>query len=195
MLALLLYVIFNHFSIKLDPENFGTLTLYEFTIVAIMMVAIITTLASRSRLVSVSALGILGFSICSIFVFYSAPDLAMTQFSVDILTVILFVFVLFRMPKILKQHKDGPRISGMILATMFGATITFICLKILNEPINTEVSDFYSANAYTMAKGKNIVNVLLVDFRGIDTLIEICVLIVAALGVYSLLKISLKESY
>lgn len=195
MLALMLYVIFNNFSLHINTENFGNLTLYEITVVGIMIVAIITTLVSRSRLVSVSALGILGFSICTIFVFYSAPDLAMTQFSVDILTVILFVFVLFKLPKILKQSKDGPRVSSIFLATMFGATITFICLKVLNEPINTEVSEFYSTNAYTLAKGKNIVNVLLVDFRGVDTLIEICVLIVAALGVYSLLKISLKETY
>ena len=70
--------------------------------------------------------------------------------------------------------------------------ITFLILKVLSEPKNSEVSDFYANNSYLLAKGKNVVNVILVDFRGIDTLIEISVLIVASLGVFGLLKLRLK---
>jgi multicomponent Na+:H+ antiporter subunit A len=65
-------------------------------------------------------------------------------------------------------------------------------LRVLNEPKNTEVAEFYAEKAYKLAHGKNIVNVILVDFRGIDTMIEISVLIVAALGVFGLLKLRLK---
>jgi multicomponent Na+:H+ antiporter subunit A len=70
--------------------------------------------------------------------------------------------------------------------------ITYLILKVISEPKNTEISDFYAENSYVLAKGKNVVNVVLVDFRGTDTLIEITVLIVAALGVFGLLKLRLK---
>jgi multicomponent Na+:H+ antiporter subunit A len=72
--------------------------------------------------------------------------------------------------------------------------ITILILKVLGEPKNTEVTEFYAENAYKLAHGKNIVNVILVDFRGTDTIIEISVLIVAALGVFGLLKLKLKTT-
>ena len=71
---------------------------------------------------------------------------------------------------------------------MFGALITIVALEVLTEKVNGETSRYYADNAYVLAKGKNVVNVILVDFRGIDTLVEITVLSIAAIGVYSLLK-------
>ena len=195
LLALLLYVISQRLPYHISFQNFSEIRIYELVIIGIMITAVITTSISQSRLFSVASLGILGFSICTIFVLYSAPDLAMTQFSVDILTVILFVFVLFRLPRILKKSKDGLKLHSLLLAGLFGITISFICLKILNEAPDKAIAQYYTSHAYTLAKGKNVVNVILVDFRGIDTFIEICVLIVAALGVFSLIKISLKEKY
>ncbi len=64
----------------------------------------------------------------------------------------------------------------------------------LSEPVNRETTEFFASNAYLMAKGKNVVNVILVDFRGIDTLVEISVLVIAAVGVFGLLKLRLKKS-
>jgi len=61
-------------------------------------------------------------------------------------------------------------------------------------PTSKEISDFYGDYSYVLAKGKNVVNVILVDFRGFDTMFEIIVLSIAALGVYSLLKLKLKAS-
>jgi len=63
-----------------------------------------------------------------------------------------------------------------------------------SEPIDREISDYYGENAYLLAKGKNVVNILLVDFRGIDTIFETVVLSIAALGVYSLIRLRLKSS-
>lgn len=85
-------------------------------------------------------------------------------------------------------------IRDAIVALSFGALLSMIALKVLQEPVDTVVSDFYGANAYLMAKGKNVVNVILVDYRGIDTMFETIVLAIAALGVYSLLKLRLKSS-
>jgi multicomponent Na+:H+ antiporter subunit A len=129
-----------------------------------------------------------------LFLFYGAPDLAMTQFSVDTLTVILFVLVLYKLPKYLNLSDIRLRIKHGILSISFGVLITILILKVLGEPKNTEVTEFYAENAYKLAHGKNIVNVILVDFRGTDTIIEISVLIVAALGVFGLLKLKLKTT-
>ena len=80
------------------------------------------------------------------------------------------------------------------MALGFGIILSIIALKVMYEPIQTQTSDFYGENAYIMAKGKNVVNLILADFRGIDTMFETVVLGIAALGVYSLLKLRLKSS-
>ena len=80
-----------------------------------------------------------------------------------------------------------------MLSISFGVLITLISLEVLSEPVNKEVSNFYADNAYVLAKGKNVVNVILVDFRGVDTLMEISVLTIAAIGVFSLLKLRLRR--
>ncbi|MDN3708912.1 DUF4040 domain-containing protein [Myroides ceti] len=140
-----------------------------------------------------AALGVVGYSICLIFVFYGAPDLAMTQFAIDTLTVVLFVLVLFRLPSFLKFSNRKIQIRDAIIATIFGILISLITLQALVYPSDKEVSKFYADSAYTLAKGKNVVNVILVDFRGFDTLIETIVLSIAAIGVYSILKYKTKD--
>jgi multicomponent Na+:H+ antiporter subunit A len=158
-----------------------------------MVVAILMTVFSSSRLTAVAAMGVIGYAICLLFVFYSAPDLAMTQFTIDTLTVILFVLVLYRLPKYLKLSENTFRIRDGIIALIFGGLITILAMEVLHEPQKTLTGDFYAQNAYLLAKGKNVVNVILVDFRGIDTMVEITVLVIAALGVFGLLKLRVRN--
>lgn len=136
----------------------------------------------------------MGLAICLVFVFYSAPDLAMTQFSIDTLTVILFVLVLYRLPRYLKLSDYKTRIRDGVLALSFGSIITMLILEVLAQPVQMEISEYYAQNAYLLAHGKNVVNVILVDFRGSDTLMEISVLAIAAIGVFGLLKLRLKNT-
>lgn len=177
----------------LDLSSFSRMTYYEMIIMGIMFLSVLFVVGSRSRLTAVVAMGVVGYAICLMFVIYSAPDLAMTQFSIDTLTVILFVLVLSSLPKYLSISDYKMRIIDGTLSIAFGVLITLISLEVLHEPVNKEVSNFYAENAYILAKGKNVVNVILVDFRGVDTLIEISVLTVAALGVFSLLKLRLRR--
>jgi multicomponent Na+:H+ antiporter subunit A len=186
------YLLYQDPKLVIDYNALAKLTFYEIVIIVIMFLSTLFTIFSPSRLAAVASMGIIGFAFCLLYLFYSAPDLAMTQFSVDTLTVILFVLVLYRLPKYLKFSKNYLRIEHGVLSTVFGVMITYLILKVLSEPKNTEISDFYAENSYVLAKGKNVVNVILVDFRGTDTLIEITVLIVAALGVFGLLKLRLK---
>jgi multicomponent Na+:H+ antiporter subunit A len=192
IIVLVSYLLFKDPVISIDYHSLSELTIYEIVIVLIMFLSTLFTVFTNSRLAAVAAMGIIGFAFCLLYLFYSAPDLAMTQFSVDTLTVILFVLVLYRLPKYLRFSKNYLRIEHGILATVFGSLITFLILKVLSEPKNSQISDFYAENSYELAKGKNVVNVILVDFRGSDTLIEITVLIVAAIGVFGLLKLRLK---
>ncbi|TKS57555.1 putative monovalent cation/H+ antiporter subunit A [Mesohalobacter halotolerans] len=192
IIVLVGYLLLKDPVLKIDYNTLADLTVYEIVIIIIMFLSTLFTVFTPSRLAAVAAMGIIGFAFCLLYLFYSAPDLAMTQFSVDTLTVILFVLVLYRLPKYLKFSKNYLRVEHGILSTIFGGMITFLILKVISEPKNSEISNFYAENSYVLAKGKNVVNVILVDFRGSDTLIEITVLIVAAIGVFGLLKLRLK---
>jgi multicomponent Na+:H+ antiporter subunit A len=192
LIILLGYLIFSDFSLSIDLSSLSQLTIYEISILIMLLLGVLYVVFSRSRLAAVAATGVVGLSFSLLFLFYSAPDLAMTQFSVDTLTVILFVLVLYKLPKYLRLSDNRLRTKRRILSISFGTLITLLVLKVLNEPKNTEITEYYAENAYKLAHGKNIVNVILVDFRGIDTMIEISVLIVAALGVFGLLKLRLK---
>ncbi|MGO1752597.1 MAG: putative monovalent cation/H+ antiporter subunit A [Psychroflexus sp.] len=192
IIGLVGFLLLPNYQLRLDYGSLKDITVYEIAIILMMFAAIVFTVFTNSRLAAVASMGIVGFSFSLLFLFYSAPDLAMTQFSVDTLTVILFVLVLYKLPKYLKMTKRKSRMKHGALAVLFGSLMTLLILSVLQEPKNTEISEFYADNAYKLAHGKNIVNVILVDFRGADTLIEISVLIVAALGVFGLLKLRLR---
>ncbi|GGE08295.1 MULTISPECIES: putative monovalent cation/H+ antiporter subunit A [Sphingobacterium] len=192
--ALLIYKLWQSGPIQIDFDNLTPLTIYEVAVVIILLGALIIVVATPSRLTSVVAMSVIGYCICLMYVFYSAPDLAMTQFTIDTLSTVLFVLVLYKLPSFLNLASKRERYRDSIVALGFGAILSIIALKVLYEPISTETSDFYGENAYILAKGKNVVNLILADFRGIDTMFETVVLGIAALGVYSLLKLRLKSS-
>lgn len=186
------YSLWNNFSYRIDPQSFSEITFHEIVVLIVLFVAIIFATLTQSRLAAVASLGLLSFGMCMIFMMYSAPDLAMTQFSIDTLTVVLFVLILYKLPNYLKMNTQKIKLLDGILALSFGAVITIMCLEVLTTPQNTEVSSFYAQNSYIQAHGKNIVNVILVDFRGADTMMEISVLSIAAIGVFGLIKLRLK---
>jgi multicomponent Na+:H+ antiporter subunit A len=194
LVVLVGYVMFGNPTVLIDYRQLSEVTAYELAVVIILIAGVFYTVFTKSRLAAVAAMGVVGLAICLIFVFYSAPDLAMTQFSIDTLTVILFVLVLYRLPKYLSLSDYKMRIRDGVLSLALGTVICLLALQVLAEPTNTEVGDFYAKNAYILAKGKNVVNVILVDFRGTDTLMEIAVLSISAIGVFGLLKLRLKST-
>jgi multicomponent Na+:H+ antiporter subunit A len=101
------------------------------------------------------------------------------------------VLILFKLPPFLKIDNTRVKIIDTVVSVTFGSLITVLALEVLEEPVNKDISTFYAQNSYLLAKGKNVVNVILVDFRGLDTLVEITVLTIAAIGVYSLLKLKI----
>lgn len=191
LVMMLGYKFFTEVQIKIDLAQFSAVSFYEAVLAALMVSTIIYVVFTRSRLHAVVAIGIVGYTLCLFFMNYGAPDLAMTQFTIDTLTVVMFVLVLYNLPKYLQYSNNAVRLRDGIIGISFGGLITLLAIQVIQEPITRETSQFYAENAYTLARGKNVVNVILVDFRGFDTLGEITVLTIAALGVYSLLKLQI----
>jgi multicomponent Na+:H+ antiporter subunit A len=194
LIALTGYSLYNTAKFDLDRSTLTGITVYGIAVVILMFSSVFLVVFTKSRLTAVASMGVMGLSICLLFVFYSAPDLAMTQFSIDTLTVILFVLVLYRLPRYLKLSDYRNRIKDGVISLAFGAIITALILEVLASPVDKTISKYYAENAYVLAKGKNVVNVILVDFRGTDTFMEISVLAIAAIGVFALLKLHLKET-
>lgn len=190
---LMAYKILSGVNLYIDYSRLSVLSAKEIIIFSIMLASILFAIFTKSRLAAVASMGIMGYSICLLFVFFSAPDLAMTQFAIDTLTVILFVLVLYHLPKYLILSETGIRLRDAVLSITFGILMTITIIEVLNESVDKVTSAYYAENAYKLAKGKNIVNVILVDFRGIDTMIEIVVLAISALGVFGLLKSKFSE--
>jgi multicomponent Na+:H+ antiporter subunit A len=191
--VLLAYKSFTQVAFDFDVAKISPLTSTELVVMLILIIAVMYTVYTPSRLSAIAAMGVIGYCVCLIYVFYSAPDLAMTQFAIDTLTVILFVLVLYRLPKYINYSSLPIRIRDGLVSLSFGTLITILGLEALYEPTDKETTRFIADNAYTLAKGKNVVNVILVDFRGIDTMVEITVLTIAALGVFALLKLQLNK--
>ncbi|MCF8218201.1 MAG: putative monovalent cation/H+ antiporter subunit A [Bacteroidales bacterium] len=168
--------------------DFSGIHFYEFLVVVIMLLAAFAAIRSKSVLGSVAALGIVGYGIAIIFGFFSAPDLALTQFSIETLTVILLVLIVYNVPNFKKISSKKSVTRDIIISGSVGVVVTILVLIVLNNPADSKISTFFLENSYLMAHGKNVVNVILVDFRGFDTMGEITVLSVAAIGVYTLLK-------
>lgn len=162
--------------------------LYEVGLVVLMLLAVLTALLSEGRLTAIAALGVVGYSVALVFVLFGAPDLAMTQFLVETLTVILFVLVFYHLPESRIVSGKVARWRDAVLAITVGALMSTLVLVGIPENYQP-ISTYFEENSVALGHGRNVVNVLLVDFRAFDTLGEITVLSVAAVGVYALLKL------
>jgi multicomponent Na+:H+ antiporter subunit A len=176
-------------SLNIDTD----VTIYELIIGIIIIASTLLVITSDSRLKAIVSLGVVGFAMGIIFILYSAPDLALTTIAIETLTVILFVLVLYKLPKYLKLSKPGSKIRDSIIAGSVGIFMTFTVLLVTAGEMQSELKKYFAEASLPEGKGRNIVNVILVDFRAIDTLGEITELAVAAIGVYALLKLRLKE--
>jgi multicomponent Na+:H+ antiporter subunit A len=167
------------------PLNFQPFYIAGLAVVIILVA--IASAVSRSRIVTIVAMGVAGYGISLIFLYYSAIDLAITQILVETLTVVMFMAILQRLPKFAVLSSKRTRIRDLLIALSFGGVMTILAFKAVNVNLNRPISDFYLENSYTRAFGENVVNVILVDFRALDTMGEVTVLTLAAVGVYLLL--------
>ena len=166
------------------------LRLPELILAGVLLAAVGLVVRVESRLTAVAGLGVIGYSIAVFYILFSAPDLAMTQFAIETLTVILFVLVLYRLPRFEQFSSRRTRLRDATMAGVVGLLMAGLTLmtQVVHVEGASELANFFIRSTEPLAKGHNIVNVILVDFRGFDTMVEITVLSVAAIGVYALLK-------
>lgn len=158
-------------------------------IVLILIVGAITSLIlHRQRLLSMIVLGIVGLIVSLIFIKFSAPDLALTQISVEVVTVVLMLLALYYLPPFTPKESSKLKLQSDIILSVFGGVGVFILTLAVLSRDYTTIADYFVANSLTGGGGANIVNVILVDFRGFDTLGEITVLGTAGIGIFAMLQ-------
>ena len=151
--------------------------------------------AKFHRLVALAMLSVVGLALCITFAWFSAPDLALTQLAVEVVTLVLFLLGLRWMPK--RMERDDPRTAtrarwrrrrDLVLAGAIGAGLSALSYALLTRRAPLSISPFFLEKALPEGGGTNVVNVMLVDFRAFDTLGEITVLGIVGLTVYALLR-------
>ncbi|MCF3932799.1 DUF4040 domain-containing protein [Acuticoccus sp. M5D2P5] len=167
----------------------GPLRISVLAVLVLAAVGAIATTLTRSLVGALVSVGIVGFASALIFLLNGAPDLALTQFAVETLLVVILTAVLLRLP-VKREHTRLPRERrrDAILASLFAVFVFIGAASMSSAPPDMELSLFFGANSYLEAYGRNVVNVILVDFRAIDTLGEVAVVAFATLAAWALLR-------
>jgi multicomponent Na+:H+ antiporter subunit A len=166
------------------------LALREWLLVLVLVAAVVTVVITRSVLLAICALGVAGAVIAMIFLSFGAPDLALTQLLVETLTVVIVSMILLRLPGLGggTNRSGRRRCFDAALAASAGVLVAALTLAMLSSPLDTSVTEFFEHNSYLEAHGRNIVNVILVDFRSLDTLGEVIVVATAGLAGFALIR-------
>ncbi len=157
-------------------------------LIVLMVAAALCAVASQRYFLILGALGTIGFGIALLFTYYGAPDLAITQLMVEALTVVLFMFVIYGLPPIRSFSTRLTRGRDVTLAVVFGLIVAVLAWLAVDLQFASPISETLAAMSYPEAKGKNVVNVILVDFRALDTFGETTVVAAAALGIAALMS-------
>ncbi len=191
-LLVLMAVLQGDFNL-FQQADFEPVPFYEYFIVGLMLIAMLVTISTNNRWTAIISLGMVGFGVVAIFVLYGAPDLAITQVLIETLTLILLAVVIFRLPEFKKLSPRHTRIRDIIISTAFGVIMTISVIASNIIQLESPISEYFAKTSYELAHGKNVVNVILVDYRVLDTFGEIVVLAIASLGVWALLKFPKKH--
>jgi multicomponent Na+:H+ antiporter subunit A len=176
------------------PPNAGpnaqTIRILPVVVCILIVAGAILACLTLSRFTAILALGVVGLGVGMLFFLFSGPDLALTQILVETLALVLFVLAFYRLPVFKNYSKPSAKIRDALIASAFGAIMTLVVLVgIGTGTTDKSVSAYMAENSLPLAQGRNVVNVILVDFRALDTLGEITVLAIAAFGVWAIIRV------
>ncbi|OZI11329.1 Na+/H+ antiporter subunit A [Bacillaceae bacterium SAS-127] len=193
-IGILGFTMWTEDAFTMDTSQLAPIGIYEVALVLLIVLATSTILVAKSRLTSIVALGAVGYTVSLFFVIFRAPDLALTQLVIETVSVALFLLCFYHLPK-LSRHEERMRfkLGNLLISAGVGIVVTLIAISAHSTKMFESISKYYIENTYDKAGGENMVNVILVDFRGFDTLFEVCVLGIAALGIYGLIKLRLEK--
>ncbi|NJO36597.1 MAG: DUF4040 domain-containing protein [Rhizobiales bacterium] len=176
---------------SIDAAEVSPIPLLAWIVAFVVTAAAFVVVVSRSRLLAICALGLIGIGVALFFLMFGAIDVAITQLLVETLFVVLVAIVLLRLPGFAGFAHPGRfgALRDAAIAIGAGVVVALTTIGVAMTPLDLEIPQFYEKNSYTEAYGRNIVNVILVDFRALDTLGEIAVVAIAELAVVALLKV------
>ncbi|MEJ6781346.1 putative monovalent cation/H+ antiporter subunit A [Aminobacter sp. Piv2-1] len=171
------------------------LRFYEWAVMAIAVIGLAAVVQARSRLTAIVSLGIQGFAVAVLYMLFGAPDLSFTQFMVETLAVVILALVMTRLRLSPTDHRPlRQQLLDMTIAGACGLAFTLLLLKVTQLPFDDRLSQFFAAYSKTIAHGRNVVNVIIVDYRGLDTLGEIAVVMITGLAILALIRIRSKKT-
>ncbi|QKV18678.1 putative monovalent cation/H+ antiporter subunit A [Oricola thermophila] len=176
------------------PE-FPRLFFYEWSIITIAAIGLVAVVAANNRLTAIVSLGIQGFAVAVLFMLMGAPDLSFTQFMVETLSVVILALAMTRLRLSPQDHRSAGQVvidGGVAIAT--GGALTLVLLRVLEVDFDMALTNFFNEYSLQIAHGRNIVNVILVDFRGIDTFGEIAVVMTSGLAILALIRVLPKRA-
>jgi multicomponent Na+:H+ antiporter subunit A len=163
---------------------------HELLIAVVIIAAAIAATAASSTMSAVLSLGAVGYGVAVTFLIFGAPDLAMTQFSVETLTVFIYVLVFRHFRNLGPLSPRLVRYRDAFIAAGIGTLVGGLVLTVSTTETAPRLREYFAEFGPTLGHGRNIVNVILVDFRAFDTMAEITVLATAAIGVRALLRLA-----
>ncbi|HSF30735.1 MAG TPA: hydrogen gas-evolving membrane-bound hydrogenase subunit E [Candidatus Tectomicrobia bacterium] len=163
---------------------------YEAVLVLLLMIGALAVTCAKHPLSAVLALGLVGFLVSFLFVVLQAPDLALTQLLIETASLILFLLVLRYLPLFRREMLSWwVRCRDVGVSIMVGGLVVLLLLIANSDTLYPSIASYFLEQSLRLGGGRNVVNVIVVDFRGYDTMGEITVLALAAIGVYALIKL------
>ncbi|MGK9040605.1 putative monovalent cation/H+ antiporter subunit A [Rhizobium sp. SA279] len=188
--AVLLVPLFLYGELPSTPSWPRDMPIHELTFIAIAVAGLIAVLTASSRLTAIIALGIQGFAVAVIFLLFGAPDLSFTQFVVETLSVVILTLVMTRLRLSPSDHRGlGQKLLDSTIAIACGTGFALFLMRATEASFDNRLTDFYNTYSKVIAHGANVVNVIIVDFRGTDTLGEIAVVMITGLAILALIRI------
>jgi len=164
------------------------LTIKAWAAMALALAGALLAAAAQRPLAAICGLGALGVGLALIYLFFGAPDVAITQLLVETLFLVMIAMTLHRLPLFPPPRRSALRVGDALLAAAVGCAVTAALLFVLQQPFDPGTQDYFERAAVPEAHGRNIVNVILVDFRALDTFGEILVVFAAAVAAAVLLR-------
>ncbi|TRL36259.1 putative monovalent cation/H+ antiporter subunit A [Rhizobium straminoryzae] len=172
------------------PRMPSGVPIHEWAFFAIALLGLVAVLRAQNRLTAIVSLGIQGFAVAVIFLLFGAPDLSFTQFMVETLSVVILALAITRLSLTPSDRRPlGQMLMDGTIAVACGLGFTLLLLKTTEGVFDARLTEFFNAYSKVIAHGANVVNVIIVDFRGTDTLGEIAVVMVTGLAILALIRI------
>ncbi|MBO0128349.1 putative monovalent cation/H+ antiporter subunit A [Agrobacterium sp. OT33] len=188
--AVLLAPLFLYGELPAVPSWPRDMQIHELAFIAIAVAGLVAVLTASSRLTAIIALGIQGFAVAVIFLLFGAPDLSFTQFMVETLSVVILTLVMTRLRLSPSDHRGfGQKLLDSTIAIACGTGFALFLMRATQASFDNRLTDFYNTYSKVIAHGANVVNVIIVDFRGTDTLGEIAVVMITGLAILALIRI------